>query len=132
GGARVPRGARALADPAPPRRDAELLRRDEENLRVRLAALCVLGRGDRVEEVSAPGDLQDQLDVGAGGAGADRLPEPGSVQSFEQRTDAGQQFHAPAGGGAVEFLLAEAEVVQFLFVESVSEEVLEDFGGAPA
>ncbi len=67
----------------PLRRHRKARGRDLEHLRIGLAALRVLHGDDGAEEVGATGQLQNQVEVGARGAGADRLPKAVPLKTFE-------------------------------------------------
>src|SRR5207244_996429 len=58
--------------------------------------------------------------------------EAGRVQPSQQLAHAGQQRDAVPGGGLVEVLLADAQLVDGGGVEAVAEEVANDLGVAAA
>ena len=108
-------------------RHAKSLRRRQKHLRIGLAALRVLAANHRSEKVGYPRQTQDQFKIGVRRAGADGLSETGRDQILHQRQDARQQNHAATRRGAIEDFLAITEGRNLLDIETIAEQLANDF-----
>lgn len=121
-------GRGVLEDDTVRRRNLQSFGGEEENLRIRLASGGVLGSDDGTEVRLNAGELQDEIEVGARGAGAYGLAEAELMQGEEKVGDAGEEVDALTGKVAVALLLEIADAVGLGRREAVAEKKLKNLG----
>jgi hypothetical protein len=107
-------GRRILYDDAAIGRRPHPLRGQEEDLRVRFAALHILSGDHRAEVFGQTQYLDHRCGVGARRRGRERLPPAGGAQPLEPEFGAGQQLDpALSHQGAIARLLVVGDALDF-------------------